>query len=435
MKKEFAAAMERATAALRSSDPMEATRIIGAALGIGGAAGPKMAGAGRMPEFRAEPESAAPPTVKFEAPTRSPIDPEAEVIEPLGGEPGGSEPGTVSFETAEKGAGLSESLGETLNAALGGLSFARVRKPLRDVVRGLREGRMATGLNLGSLPGLGGGGAAPEVIDGARFEERAFSCAAGSRGYKVYVPASGAPKALVVMLHGCKQNPDDFAVGTGMNAVAEREGLVVVYPRQEAGDNMTSCWNWFRPGDQRRDQGEPAILAGITREVAAEFGIGPDRIFAAGLSAGGAMAAVLGEAYPDLFAAVGIHSGLPVGAAQDVLSAFAAMRGETGGRVSREGRVILFHGDADHTVNLANAERIFAGRSGPETRESGRAAAGRSYQRRVIRDAEGRAETEFWLLEGAGHAWSGGAAAGSYTDPTGPDAATEMVRFFLNARG
>jgi poly(hydroxyalkanoate) depolymerase family esterase len=243
------------------------------------------------------------------------------------------------------------------------------------------------------------------------------------------------------MLHGCTQDPDDFAAGTNMNEIAGRHGLLVAYPAQSKADNASACWNWFRPGDQHRDLGEPAIIAGLTRTLMSEFDIDPARIFIAGFSAGGAMAAVLSETYPELYAAVGVHSGLAYRSAHDVVSAFSAMRGDTvGAAFSGRGAqspsplpTIVFQGRTDNTVHPANAARIIkAGPQEPE-RERGRSERGRDYERTVWRAADGAPAAELWLIDGAGHAWSGGRASGSYTDPAGPDASTEMVRFFLNA--
>jgi poly(hydroxyalkanoate) depolymerase family esterase len=285
-----------------------------------------------------------------------------------------------------------------------------------------------------------------EIPAGAAFETRSFACRAGTRTYKLYRPASlaGAPNGLIVMLHGCKQDPDDFAVGTGMNALAEEEGLIVVYPGQTSSHNASSCWNWFRPGDQMRDRGEPAILAGLTQELAKEFGVGRDRTFIAGLSAGGAMAAIMGETYPDVFAAIGVHSGLAHGSANDVISAFAAMRGDAGraptvaSNPTQFVRAIVFQGRADHTVHASNAERIMAmATSRMESQDAqashGRSSDGRSFECKVVKDGAGRTVAECWMIDGAGHAWSGGDARGSYADPKGPDASREMVRFFLHA--
>jgi poly(hydroxyalkanoate) depolymerase family esterase len=288
----------------------------------------------------------------------------------------------------------------------------------------------------------------PQGPDGAQFLARSYACLAGSRQYKLYVPANrtNGPQGLVVMLHGCTQSPDDFAVGTDMNAIAEAHGLLVAYPAQTSIDNAGACWNWFRPGDQRRDLGEPAIIAGITRALIVEFDVDPSRVYVAGLSAGGAMAAVMGETYPELYAAIGVHSGLPYGSASDVASAFAAMRDEPGGghpmpRLEAGGKAmptIVFHGSADRTVHPSNAARIIAAararaEEGEVRRVEGRSPGGRTYRRTIALAPDGAAAAEFWLIEGTGHAWSGGQAAGSYTDPAGPDASAEMVRFFLDA--
>jgi poly(hydroxyalkanoate) depolymerase family esterase len=326
-------------------------------------------------------------------------------------------------------------------------SHRRIRRSLGDVVSALRDGRSSSLAAV--LPAIGAPSApvSLQIPDGAQFLARSYACRAGSRQYRLYIPAErpDGPQGLVVMLHGCTQSPDDFAVGTGMNAVAEEHGLLVAYPAQTSMHNGGSCWNWFRPGDQRRDIGEPAIIAGITRALIAEFDIDPSRVYVAGLSAGGAMAAVMGEVYPELCAAIGVHSGLPYGSASDVVSAFAAMRDEPGGghpmpRLAAGGkavRTIVFHGSADQTVHPANAGRIIAAaRARTEASEvrrvEGRSFSGRTYTRTIALTADGAAIAELWMIEGAGHAWSGGQAAGSYTDPAGPDASAEMVRFFLN---
>jgi poly(hydroxyalkanoate) depolymerase family esterase len=279
--------------------------------------------------------------------------------------------------------------------------------------------------------------------DGAQFLANTFANDAGSRPYKLYVPSgyrAGQEVPLVVMLHGCTQSPDDFAAGTRMNEIAEERTFLVVYPGQTGSANVQKCWNWFNEGDQRRGEGEPSLIAGITRKVMAEYAVDPKRVFVAGLSAGGAAAAIMGNAYPDLYAAIGVHSGLPCGAARDMPSAFNAMRQGAVGSVSGSRRrtivpAIVFHGDRDTTVNLRNGDAVVAQSVGGNLLgsrvEEGQVPGGHSYARTIRADEAGRAVVEQWVIHGAPHAWAGGSSAGSYTDPCGPDATREMVRFFL----
>jgi len=326
---------------------------------------------------------------------------------------------------------------------------ARTTKPLREV---LTLWRRANHPSLApSAKPLAETPIAPPVPvpEGAAFLTRLFSCAAGSRDYKVYVPghSRGRKRPLLIMLHGCTQNPDDFALGTGMNLLAEEQGFIVAYPRQPATANHSACWNWFKPKDQMRDAGEPSIIAGITRSVMAEFNIDAKRVYVAGLSAGGAMALIMSATYPELYAATGIHSGLAYGSAIDLPSAFDAMHGKTsrvaiaqrktrpkGARI----RTIVFHGESDRTVHPSNAGLIVAAaRAGlagaAQETQHGRSAGGRAYTRTLIRDARGVLYVEHWAIQGLGHSWSGGRPEGSYTDPHGPDASREMLRFFLGA--
>jgi poly(hydroxyalkanoate) depolymerase family esterase len=278
------------------------------------------------------------------------------------------------------------------------------------------------------------------VPEGARFEERTFSNHVGSRTYKVYVPSgyTGQSLPVVVMLHGCTQNPDDFAAGTRMNEVAEEQTFLVAYPRQPQSANMQKCWNWFNAGDQQREGGEPSLIAGIALQVIEEFSADPARVYVAGLSAGGAAAAIMGATHPDIFVAVGVHSGLACGAARDMPSAFAAMGGGGTIRPRGEGRTvptIVFHGDADRTVNPVNSDQVIAQATEDAalTRmvTHGETPGGMAYTRTVQLNAAGGEVLEQWVLHGAGHAWSGGSANGSYTDSRGPDASREMIRFFL----
>jgi poly(hydroxyalkanoate) depolymerase family esterase len=285
---------------------------------------------------------------------------------------------------------------------------------------------------------------APRTPSGAKFLSESFSGAQGSRPYKLYVPSGyrdGQPAPLVVMLHGCLQSPDDFAAGTRMNEAAERQGCLVAYPAQTSAANSSRCWNWFNPADQRRDGGEPAIIAGIVRQIMASYAVDPRRVYVAGLSAGGAEAAILAEVYPDLFAAVGVHSGLACGAASDMSSAFVAMRAGTGQRRGRSAGAarpipaIVFHGDRDTTVHPSNGDAVIA-HARPDgalrTRvEQGRVAGGHGYTKTLTTEADGRTLLEQWVIHGAGHAWAGGSPSGSYTDPQGPDATAEMLRFFM----
>jgi poly(hydroxyalkanoate) depolymerase family esterase len=323
---------------------------------------------------------------------------------------------------------------------------------------------------------------APDLTtpDGAQFVVRSYSNRAGTRAYKLYIPSGyhGQALPLVVMLHGCTQTPDDFAAGTRMNALAEEHACFVAYPAQDVSANPSKCWNWFTPGNQRRDEGEPSLIAGITRQIMSDYAVDPQRVYAAGLSAGAAEAAIMGVTYPDLYAAIGVHSGLACGAASDLPSAFAAMRraepvvadvlsslvsgadsdlisafaitpsgkparfeapSSNAGAVQGQRMVptIVFHGDQDNTVHARNADQVIAQSKTAAAMElhtkveRGQAPGGLAYSRTLHSDASGQAVLEQWVIHGAGHAWSGGSHAGSYTDPRGPNASREMLRFFL----
>ncbi|MDQ6866989.1 MAG: PHB depolymerase family esterase [Pseudomonadota bacterium] len=325
--------------------------------------------------------------------------------------------------------------------------LARAARPLGEVLTLLRRANRP-GLAPGALP-LGDVPIAPPLPEGATFLTKTFRCAAGSRVYKVYVPghARGRKRPLIVMLHGCTQDPDDFALGTGMNLLAEDHGFIAAYPRQPATANHSGCWNWFDLKHQTRGEGEPCIIAGITRAIMAEYDIDPKRVYVAGLSAGGAMALIMSATYPELYAAAGVHSGLALGSATDLPSAFAAMGGNSSPvampkrKTRRKGarvRTIVFHGESDRTVHPSNAGLIVAdARAGfpgaAQETQHGRSAGGRAFTRTLISDAGGVLHVEHWAIEGLGHGWSGGRPEGSYTDPDGPDASREMVRFFLDS--
>lgn len=274
---------------------------------------------------------------------------------------------------------------------------------------------------------------------GAEFITMTHRNAQGTRDYKLYVPANQPSRAmpLIVMLHGCTQSPDDFAAGTGMNALAERHGFLVAYPAQPSGANANKCWNWFKAEDQARDCGEPALIAGITRDILRDHPVDAARVYVAGLSAGGAAAAIMGAAYPDLFSAVGVHSGLAVGAATDIPQAFSAMRsGAAGKTLAQTVPTIVFQGLADTTVHSSNGQAVVAQTVAAHTglkpiAKKGKSAGGKSYRQTRYDAASGRTICEYWEIDRAGHAWAGGDANGSYTDPSGPSASEEMLRFFL----
>ena len=284
--------------------------------------------------------------------------------------------------------------------------------------------------------------ASPRHPDGEFIAGR-FGEGTSARDYKLYVPPAasvpgGGALPLVVLLHGCTQNPDDFAAGTRMNDAAREQGFFVLYPAQSKKANPQGCWNWFKHSHQSRGRGEPEILAGMALHIAVTHAVDASRVYVAGLSAGGAMAAILGQTYPELFAAVGVHSGLPAGAARDLPSALHAMKAGARGKINGP-RVptIVVHGDNDATVHPDNGLHVHTMSTVdgmPVDTESGRAPGGHEWTRRVQRDAGGNVVAEHWVVHGAGHAWSGGSARGSYTDPKGPDATAAMLKFFLAHR-
>jgi poly(hydroxyalkanoate) depolymerase family esterase len=255
-------------------------------------------------------------------------------------------------------------------------------------------------------------------------------------GYCLYVsPHAAAPGApMVVMLHGAGQDPQDFATGTAMNAAADRHGFVVLYPGQRTRDNPQQCWNWFNAAHQSRLHGEPARITSLVRKVAQDLDVDTNRIYVAGLSAGGAMAALLGKLFPDVYAAVGVHSGLAALAGTDLSSGLAAMRGKERVPDAPSGMpTIVFHGDKDVVVHPINGAQVMQASFGLAAAQSIRQDAGhegRSFTRQRYVGSDNAVCGEHWLLHGAGHAWSGGCASGSFADPLGPDASEKMLCFF-----
>jgi poly(hydroxyalkanoate) depolymerase family esterase len=308
-----------------------------------------------------------------------------------------------------------------------------------------------------------------EVLEPAKhgqFSDGSFMLGNQVCCYKFYSPAKSVngPIPLVVMLHGCTQDPDDFAAGTGMNSYADSESFFVLYPAQSQAANQSKCWNWFKSENQHRGSGEPALIAGMTLAMMQSYNIDPRRVYVAGLSAGGAMAAIVSEVYPEIFAAVAVHSGLPRGAATNVIDALTAMkRGGQGKKASLPQYsflqkpeiaetalvsipTIVFHGGGDRIVHPVNGEHLISAAlnrvsnaqngaddylPGDTHVEQGVSPRGKAYSRSIQRDSKGSVLTEHWVVHGAGHAWSGGQALGSHTDVDGPDASGEIIRFFF----
>ena len=274
------------------------------------------------------------------------------------------------------------------------------------------------------------------------FVDGQFAGRNGALSYKLYTPKGSARRRLplVVMLHGCTQTAADFAAGTRMNRLADELGFLVLYPQQSMKANLGRCWNWHHPANQKRGGGEPAANAALTRQTILACRANPARVYIAGISAGGSAASIIGAAYPDLFVAVGVHSSIPRGKVTNVAGAMAAMRGGEPvgvGRTARPLPTIVFHGDGDRVVHPSNAggfvdhlrrssSKVLASRT-----EQGRSAGGRTFTRTVYRHGIGDVLLEDWTIHGSGHAWSGGSATGSHTDPAGPDASREMIRFVL----
>lgn len=371
-----------------------------------------------------------------------------------------------------------ENISSTIERALASAGLVTTSGPIAGVTEAVRDALDAAGILqrrstpdgrgieivdpdapwLRQAPSVGSPSDAGQGVGVGRFVNRSFSNGIARRDYKLYIPWAyvGEPMPLLVMLHGCKQNPEDFASGTRMNALAEEHGFLVAYPAQTVRANGSNCWNWFSASEQSRGGEEPSLIAGISRDVGEACNVDEAQVFIGGLSAGAAMALITASSYPEVFMAVAVHSGLPIGAAHDVPSAFAAMQGRApaggfGGRPSRNKergadvhahpvRTIVFHGDRDATVALTNGEvvasqavRAFNAERGYTLQQvvEQRSAGGRDCTVAHYLDRSGQAMVETWTVHGGSHAWSGGSSKGSYTDAKGPDASAEFVRFFL----
>jgi len=360
-----------------------------------------------------------------------------------------------------------EDISSTIERALASAGLATTEKPIAGAAEAIRNALDAAGIAQSrwarderdiEIVDLDAPRFKQAPTEVGRFLDRSFSNGVAHRDYKLYIPSSyvGKPMPLIVMLHGCKQNPDDFARGTRMNTLAEEHGFLVAYPAQTARANGSNCWNWFNASQQSRAGEEPSLIAGIARHVGESCQVDETQVFIGGLSAGAAMAVIAASSYPEVFKAVAVHSGLPVGAAHDVPSAFAAMQGRSSagdfkgrpgrnrerraGVQARPVRTIVFHGDSDATVALANGEEVArqavqafdAERGSPLQQVVERCSAGgRDCTVTNYLDQGGQALVETWTVHGGSHAWSGGSPKGSYADPKGPDASAQCVRFFL----
>lgn len=320
--------------------------------------------------------------------------------------------------------------GRPLSAALVVASLGRPPKPKRK--------RAQTIAKRPSPPS-----APPRRPPAGSFVAGRFDGPGGERTYKLYTPRGSMRRRLplVVMLHGCGQTAADFAIGTGMNRLADELGFLVLYPEQSLSASLARCWNWQRPGDQKRGLGEPAAIAGLTREIMLTCKANPARVYVCGMSAGGAAAAILASTYPELYLAAGVHSGPARENVSTLADALGVMRNgprpQTPTNATRHRPAIVFHGDQDAVVHPSNAARFLSQLQRSSRRplisatEQGRSHGGRAYTRTVYRHDGGEALLEEWTVHGAGHGWSGGSGAGSHTDPAGPDASREMMRFFL----
>ena len=363
-----------------------------------------------------------------------------------------------SAATIEKGAEKAEPIIEQMSASPEkGASQSAPKLP--DSLQSFADTIKNFTLDLSAMMDLSGMSAGlhtpsePTIPENAAFLQRTLTSSQGSHDYRLYIPANyaqavaqGLTVPLIMMLHGCTQSPEDFAVGTRMNELAEAHQCLIVYPSQPASANPNRCWNWFQPTHQQQGQGEPAWLAALTQDIINTYAVDASKVYIAGLSAGAAMAVIMAETYPERYAAVGVHSGLAYRSATDLSSAMQAMHTGGSAHINEDTNrtfvpMIVFHGDQDHTVSIRNGEQLFeqakqrlqAQKSSLSTQQHKPVSAQhcRSTQLQIC-DDKGVSQLEYWKIHGAGHSWAGGSSAGSYTDPKGPDASTEMLRFFLS---
>ena len=468
----LAAQLGQATDMVRSGRLAEATQAIQQALaGSTGAATAPFSGAPGRPA--ATPAAAstgrAPKAAWRRAGAHAGVQ-DAVVIEPgarsAPASPASAAPGGAAGSACGRGRSadarpqdpLQEQALQTVRATLQALSGLPVL-PVLPGLPGLDAGTpLGEALQQRALrqPAASPAGAPRAAEQPGSFDHVALEHGGAGHSYRLYVPpgaASGAPLPLVLMLHGCTQNPDDFATGTHMNQAAAGAGALVLYPAQQRHSNPNACWNWFSPENQQRGSGELALLVDMVHDAMARHPVDPQRIYVAGLSAGGAMAALLAREYPELFAAVGVHSGLQAGAAHSMMGALSAMKSGAKGvaeaaPAARPGdlpALIVFHGDADTTVSPRNGEQLVQeavqqlGQGAVRSEvQQGQSPAGQAYTRTLFHAPRATSagdandvRIEQWTLHGAGHAWSGGTASGSHTDPRGVSATQEMLRFFL----
>lgn len=288
-----------------------------------------------------------------------------------------------------------------------------------------------------------------------RFIAGTYSNFSGSLKYHLFIPKNfRAGMPLLVMLHGCNQDAEIFATGTRMNQHAEELGFVVLYPAQSGLSNINKCWNWYQSINQYRNMGEPAVIAGMTQDIMASYQIDPHKVYIAGMSAGAAMAYIVGSVYSDIYAAIGVHSGLLYRGINNMFSALAAMKTGAGqiGKIEElrdelsnsigvpaaldrhDQPLIIFHGDQDDVVASQNATDLMAYHHQDnlyQQHQYQETSAHYDLTRTTYQNAKGKNLAEQWIIHGAGHAWSGGNAEGSFTDANGPDASVEMMRFFM----